>query len=140
MATAPGNEDAVREIVRVRDSWLAAVRAKDVDRLLCLLTDDIVMMHPNRPPIVGLAANRADLQAAFARFQVDQEVVSEEIVVAGEWAFDRSRSTTTVTPVSGDAPVTVWSKAITILRRQADGSWRIARVIGNLDHPADKSA
>jgi ketosteroid isomerase-like protein len=139
MTEALGDEDAVREIIKVRDAWTAAVRVKDVECLMSLVTDDIVMMHPNRPAIIGLAANRTDLLAAFERFHVDQSVVSDEIVVAGEWAFDRSRATTTLTPVAGGAPVTVRSKAITILRRQADGSWKIARVIGNLDHPAERS-
>jgi ketosteroid isomerase-like protein len=136
MTATLGDEDAVREIAKVRDAWTAAVKAKDVERLIGMLTDDIVMMHPNRPAVIGLAANRADLLAAFGKFHVDQIVVSDEMVVAGEWAFDRSRATTTLTPVVGGAPVTVRSKAITILRHQADGSWKIARVIGNLDHPA----
>jgi uncharacterized protein (TIGR02246 family) len=139
MTAALGDEDAVREIIKVRDAWTAAIKAKDAERLMSLLTDDIVMMHPNRPALIGLAANRADLLAAFEKLHVDQTVVSDEIVVAGEWAFDRSRATTTLTPVVGGAPVTVRSKAITILHRQADGSWKIARVIGNLDHPAEKS-
>ena len=139
MTAAPGNEDAVREIIKVRDAWTEAVKAKDVERLMSLLADDIVMMHPNRPAIIGLAANRADLTAAFEKFQVDQSVLSDEIVVAGEWAFDRSRATTTLTPVAGGAPVTARSKAITMLRRQTDGSWKIARVIGNLDHPAESA-
>jgi len=140
MSAPPADPEAVREIIEVRDAWTAAVKAKDVERLMSLLADDIVMMHPNRPAIIGLAANRADLTAAFEKFQVDQSVLSDEIVVAGDWAFDRSRATTTLTPVAGGAPVTVRSKAITILRRQPDGSWKIARVIGNLDHPAQKSA
>lgn len=140
MSATPADPEAIREIIKVRDAWTAAVKAKDVDRLISLLTDDIVMMHPNRPAIIGLAANRADLIAAFERFQVDQTVVSDEVVVAGDWAFDRSRATTMLTPLAGGAPVTVLSKAITILRRQLDGSWKIARVIGNLDHPAEKSA
>ena len=36
------------------------VRAKDVDRLMGYLTDDVVMMHPNRPAVAGKEANRAD--------------------------------------------------------------------------------
>ena len=139
MTAALGDEDVVREIIKVRDAWTAAVKAKEVERLMSLLADDIVMMHPNRPAIIGLAANRVDLLSAFEKFHVDQTVVSDEIVVSGEWAFDRSRATTTLTPAAGGAPVTVRSKAITILRRQADGSWKIARVIGNLDYPAEKS-
>jgi ketosteroid isomerase-like protein len=137
MMAALSDEDAVREIIRVRDAWTAAVKAKDVDRLMSMLTDDVVMMHPNRPAVIGLVANRADLLAAFERFRVDQTVVSDEVVVAGEWAFDRSRATTTLTPIAGGAPVVVPSKAITVWRHQADGSWKIARVIGNLDQPAE---
>ncbi|HXZ43167.1 MAG TPA: DUF4440 domain-containing protein [Terriglobales bacterium] len=135
MTAALGDEDAIREIIKVRDSWTAAVKAKDVERLMSLLADDIVMMHPNRPAVIGLAANRADLLGAFEKFQIDQTVVSDEIVIAGEWAFDRSRATTTLA-AAGGAAVTVHSKAITILCRQADGSWKIARVIGNPDHLA----
>jgi ketosteroid isomerase-like protein len=134
----PTESAAVRDVLKVRDSWLTAVRAGDVEKLMTLLTDDAVFMHPNRPAVVGSAANRADLLSAFARFSVDQEAISDETVVAGEWAFDRSRVTTTITPISGGNPVTVRSKTITILRRQADGTWKIARTIGNLDHPAER--
>jgi len=127
------DEDAIRQIIQVRDAWIAGVRAKDVDRLVGYLTDDVVMIHPNRPAVIGKEANRADLIAAFGKFSVEQTAESDEVVVAGEWAFDRSRATTTLTPVAGGAPVTVRSKTITILRRGGDGSWKIARVIGNVD-------
>jgi len=134
--SAAAVEDAVRRIIQVRDAWIAAVRAKDVDALMEYLTDDIVMMHPNRPAVIGRDANRADLVAAFDKCSVEQTVETDEVVVAGEWAFDRSRATTILTPVSGGVPVTARSKTITILRRHPDGPWKIARVIGNPD-PAE---
>jgi uncharacterized protein (TIGR02246 family) len=131
--------EAIREVRKVRDAWIAAVKAKDIDGLMNLLTEDVVMMHPNRPAVIGHAANRADLEATFARVHVDQNVISDESVVAGEWAFERSRTTTTLIPIAGGSPVTVRSKAITILRRKPDGSWKIARVIGNLDRAAESA-
>ena len=129
-----GNQDEaeIAKILATRDAWIAGVKAQDLDRLMNLLTDDIVMMHPNRPAVVGKAANRADLVAAFTKFRVDQTAESDETVVAGEWAFDRARVATTLTPISGEA-VTFHSKSITLLRRQPDGSWKIARTIGNSD-------
>jgi len=129
----PGDENAVRQILQVRDAWIAGVRAKDVDRLMEYLTDEVVMMHPNRPAVVGKEANCADLVAAFSKFSVEQTAETDEVIIAGEWAFDRSRATTTLLPVSGGERVTVRSKTITILRRCEDGAWKIARVIGNLD-------
>jgi len=134
----PIGQDQRSEIARIlaaRDAWIVAVKAKNIDQLMSLITDDIVMMHPGRPSVVGRAANRVDLEAALARFDVDQEAVSDETIVVGDWAFDRSRVVTRLTPISGGEPIVSHSKALTILRRSQDGSWQIARVIGNADPP-----
>jgi len=63
---------------------------------------------------------------------VDQTVVSDETVVAGDWAFDRGRAHRTLTPVAGGDTIEVDSEVVVILRRQADGAWKVARTIGVL--------
>jgi hypothetical protein len=60
--------------------------------------------------------------------------------VIGEWAFDRSRAVTKLTPVSGGDCIVSRSKAITILRQRSDGTWQIARVIGNAEPDVPVSA
>lgn len=139
MASRQDEKSEITKILAVRDAWIAALKAKDIDGLMSLLTDDVVIMHPGRPSVVGSAANRADLAAVLAKFNVDQEAVSDETVVIGEWAFDRSRAVTRLTPVSGGDCIVSRSKAITILRRRRDGGWQIARVIGNADPGEEKS-
>jgi uncharacterized protein (TIGR02246 family) len=133
MAPGPEEKSELTKVLAVRDAWIAALRAKDIDGLMNLLTDDVVIMHPGRASVVGSAANRADIAAVLANFNVNQEAVSDETVVIGEWAFDRSRAVTRLTPVSGSDCIVSRSKAITILRRRRDGAWQIARVIGNAE-------
>jgi ketosteroid isomerase-like protein len=67
-----GNSEA--EIDAAKNAWLAALRARDVDRLMTLLTDDIVMMHPNGRADIGKAAAREG-PALSAIFQKSPEVL-----------------------------------------------------------------
>jgi ketosteroid isomerase-like protein len=46
----------LRAIERQRHHWIAAVNARDVDRYLDLLTDDIVWLPPGAAALSGKAA------------------------------------------------------------------------------------
>jgi len=128
----PESRDAVAPVIAVRDAWLAALRSRDVDRLMELITDDIVVMHPNGRTDVGKAVVRADIERFLQEFAVDQKVVSDETVVSSDWAFDRGRVQTTLVPVGGGNPVQIASEVVTILRREANGAWKVARTIAVL--------
>jgi len=117
------------DIEKLKQAWIAAVKARDIDGILQLATDDVVAMHPSGVTTRGKQALAADFQRFFEKFDVDQKAVSEETVVAGGWAFDRARVTTTLEPVGGGQPTEVNSETIVILRQEADGSWKVARTI-----------
>jgi ketosteroid isomerase-like protein len=116
-------------IEEFKAAWIAAVRASDVDRLLAMVTDDVVAMHPNSKTTKGKKELGDDFRRFFAKFRMDQTANSEETVVAGEWAFDRARVSTKVTPIAGGEPSQVNSEVIVILRRDDDGFWKRARSI-----------
>ena len=126
------SRDPVASVLAVREAWLAALKSGDVDRLMEMVTEDVVVMHPNGRTHVGKAVVRADFERFFQQFAVDQEVVSDETVVSGDWAFDRSRVRSTLTPVSGGNPVRIASEAVVILRREPNGPWKVARTIAVL--------
>ena len=128
MSAAPENE----EIEKVKAAWLSALRAGDVDRLLALVTDDVVAMHPSGKSTQGKQELGDDFRQFFVKFRVDQAVTCEETIVAGEWAFDRSRVSTKLSPVSGGEPSQINSRVVVILRRDPDGSWKVARTIAVL--------
>ena len=114
-------------IDKVKAAWIAAVRAGDVGRLLGMVTDDVVAMHPAGKTTRGKQELADDFRRFFAKYRMDQTAISEETVVAGEWAFDRASVSTNVTPIAGGEPSQVKSEVIVILRRDTDGFWKLAR-------------
>jgi uncharacterized protein (TIGR02246 family) len=126
-----GREDerAIRELT---ERWVAAVTAKDIDRLLAYVTDDVVFLAPSVPPIVGRAAVGSMYRAVFAQFDVRQNPAYHELQLLGDWAFAWGTDALTFTPVAGGAPVHLEGNALSIMRRGDDGAWRFARGINNL--------
>jgi len=49
-----------------------------------------------------------------------------ELQVLGNWAYLRNHLNVTITPPGG-APTTRSGYTLTILRKEADGNWRLAR-------------
>jgi ketosteroid isomerase-like protein len=133
-ATAPVPDAAADRtaIAAVRDAFAAATRAGDVDAILDQYVDDPVVMVPGRPAIEGQGPLREYEQAhneAFAHPALEYESV--ELVLAGDWAFDRGVERLTEAPMDGSAPVDLVGKYLTVYRRGSDGGWKIAREIFN---------
>jgi ketosteroid isomerase-like protein len=114
-----------------------AVNAGDVEAEVNRFTPDGIYMWPGAPAIEGHAALRKWFEERFARFEVEFESESLELEIIGEWAFERGRSVARIRPRTGGPVRTVRGKYLNILRRQADGTWRIARRIRNPDHPTE---
>jgi|SRR6266852_5937602 len=125
---AKPDQDAVSQVLKAQRDWLAAVRGKNIDALVRSVTDDIVVIHPNGKTIRGTEELRADFERFFAQFDLDQSAVTEETVIAGEWAFDISKISSELAANGGD-PKRIQSKVLTLLKQQGN-EWRIARVMG----------
>jgi ketosteroid isomerase-like protein len=67
-------------------------------------------------------------------FDVTGGYTGSEVVVLGDWAIERYTGEVTLTPAEGEA-ATATFKGIHIYQRQADGSWKIAQDIWNMDAP-----
>jgi ketosteroid isomerase-like protein len=86
-------------------------------------------------PLVGKDAIRAWTENIYKQFTVQGKYTSADVVVAGDWAFERITSTLTMKPVAGGEPVQEVATGMHIYRRQADGSWKIAQDVWNTDNP-----
>jgi uncharacterized protein (TIGR02246 family) len=126
---APSTEADVEAIKAVNEQCLAAINSGDLDTIVSLFTDDGVYMLPNEPPVIGKAPIKSRLQMDLDNFNFTETWSSEEIVVFGDWAFDRGTSKVTITPKQGGQPVEDVGKYIWILKRQSDGSWKYARAM-----------
>ncbi|HEU4402152.1 MAG TPA: DUF4440 domain-containing protein [Candidatus Polarisedimenticolia bacterium] len=121
-------------IGRLRERLTAAFNAGDVAAILALWTDDGVALTEDHPPIVGRTALRAYYESLLHEPGVQVSLLSEEVVDAGEWAFDRGTINGTVTR-AGHKPVIIIRKYLLVLRRQPDGGWKIGRAISNGNGP-----
>lgn len=117
------DERAIRE---VHTTWIAAVNAGDVARLLTLMTADVVFLNPGRAPIgrdefpVGFSAGHQ-----HSRIRCVSEL--EEVVIVGELAFTRCRDSLSVIPRAGGESTELAGDRLTIYRKQPDGRWLLAR-------------
>jgi uncharacterized protein (TIGR02246 family) len=115
------DERAIRDLVA---TWMAASRTGDLKTVLDLMTDDVVFMVPGREPF-GKEAFAAASQG-MKDMRMDGTSDIREIAVLGDWAYLRNYIEVTMTPPSG-APMRRAGYTLTILRKQPDGRWRLAR-------------
>ena len=117
----------------IESQFSSCVNDGDVDRCMSLWTEDAVRMPPNEPTNIGKDQIRVAMKGVFDQFTLDLDSTNEEVEVAGDWAFSRGTYTVAQTPKEGGQPVFFDGKYITILQRQADGSWKIHRDIYNFN-------
>ena len=126
----PSQADDIEAISALFASILPLISSDGADGLFTLYTDDVVLMVPDR-------WTDLDRQEAIA-FYTDgldwgkpdpdnYNITIEELVVMGDWAYVRQKSLGQIIPANGDPAYLQGSRHFTILRRQPDGAWKIAR-------------
>src|SRR5579872_116190 len=115
------DEGQIRKLV---DSWIAASKARDLPALMDMMTDDIVFMTPGRPPF-GKAEFAADSERTTG-MAVDASAEVQEIEIFGSRAYIRNHIRAELT-TPGQPAKRMSGYAMSILRKGADGRWRIAR-------------
>lgn len=131
MMTADNNEHTEpaegvrRAIADLRD----AVNTGDAPRIYQITADDFEMMPPGQTALSGTGA-REFLSGIVTQFNAElKPFTNEEIVVSGEWAFQRYTYELTLTPKAGGSPATQRGDGIHMFHRDAAGSWRLAKDI-----------
>lgn len=138
-SSQPSPEDRMladqRAITRLQEADIAANTALDLDALVSLTTDDVVLLPPGRPPVVGKKALRSFYQGLVDK-NPDAQVLAyseewDEVRIVGDFAFQwgtiTERTKASVTAAESSSAV----HAMRMLARQPDGSWKIARFMWN---------
>ncbi len=120
-----------RAIATATAQFQAAENTGSVDQFRSFFTDELVVMGPNEPPVTGGDSVAALMRVFHGRFAVQVEYNSQEIVVSGDWAFDRGTERYTLTPKAGGDPIRKSGNYLYLYQRQEDGSWKQSRVIWN---------
>jgi uncharacterized protein (TIGR02246 family) len=119
--TVNAEEQAIRDLI---DTWMKASRDGDTATVLSLMTDDVVFMVPGHEPF-GKAAFAAAADS-MKNVTIDGRASIMELEVLGDVAYLRNHIDMSMVPADG-APVHRSGYTLTILRKQRDGRWLLAR-------------
>lgn len=115
------DEKAIRQVV---ETWSTASQSGDIATVLDLMTDDVVFMVPGQEPFGKAAFAAASKGMQGTKMEGASEIV--ELQVLGAWAFIRNHLDITATLPDGTA-VHRSGYTLTLLQKQPDGQWRLAR-------------
>jgi len=115
------DERAIRALI---ETWMSASKAGDTKTVLGLMTDDVIFMVPGQTPF-GKAAFEA-MSTGMAGVTMEGRSEIQELKLLGDWAYLRNYIEITVTPPGG-APTRRAGHTLTLLRKEPDGRWRLAR-------------
>jgi uncharacterized protein (TIGR02246 family) len=115
------DERAIRDLIA---TWMTASQVGDTETVLELMTDDAVFMVPGREPFGKQAFAAAAQGMKDVRMAGTSEI--RELNVLGDWAYLRAYIALTLTPPGGK-PMRRTGYTLTILRRQPNGRWLLAR-------------
>lgn len=132
--TREEDERAIRELGI--EIW-EATEAKDLERLMSFIAEDAMVLYPNTPILNGKDAIREIWRAYFAMpdFAMSGKDVKVEVSRSGDLAYVQGTCSSSMNDAVGK-PITDKGKYIGILKKQADGEWKIAADIYNSDLPA----
>lgn len=131
--------DPVREEAAIRATdarWLAAAQAHDLERTVSYWTDDVYMMPPGGPAMVGKEALRRYVSGALSIPDFSITWVTDHVWVAksGDVAYAVGTDTIRMTSPDGK-PVVEHNKSVAVWRKGPDGSWKCAVDIWNPAEP-----
>ena len=115
------DERAIRDLVA---TWMAASRAGDTAKVLSLMADDVIFQVPGREPFGKEAFAAMSQGMKGVRMEGSSDI--RELRVLGDWACLRNHIAITVTPPGGK-PIKRAGTTLTILRKETNGQWLLAR-------------
>ncbi len=114
------DEQAIRALIA---EWMRASEAGDTQKVLSLMTDDVVFLVAGRAPM-----RKSDFAASQAALRdVEMKATSEiqEINVCGDWAYLWTKLSVSMAPRDG-ATMNRTGNTLSILRKQ-NGRWLMFR-------------
>ena len=121
--------EAIKEVI---EHLAGAYIAGDLETFVDSFTDDAVCMLPNLPPIIGKGAWHSVMRGMFESSTVaDHNSTSEDIVVAGDWAFEWHTECAVYTNKATGESRQAYGKGVFIFRREPGDSWKFARYVTN---------
>jgi uncharacterized protein (TIGR02246 family) len=131
-------QNDIRTIRKLLIDLCAAHEYDDGAKLAEFYTDNAMLMPSDEPIVSGKAAIASRYQHDLDKFTVELTTNPEEIEVSGNLAFVRGTFTIKLTPRTEGEKIEATFKALSILRKGTDGSWKLYCDIWNSNAPLSR--
>jgi len=116
------DERSIRDLIA---TWLTASAAGDSEKVLSLMSDDVLFLVAGRPPFGK--QEFAESQNALTTHRIEATSDVREVVVSGNLAYARTHLTVTMTPTAGGKPLRRSGPTLSVFRKLGDGRWLLVR-------------
>ena len=106
------DERAIRDVI---STWLSASAAGDNEKVLTLMSDDVIFL------VAGRSFGKEEFSAgqnALATHRIEASSDVREVVVSGDLAYARTELTVTMTPLAGGEALRRRGPTLSIFRRE----------------------
>ena len=127
------------KVMQVSREWSQTIATKDVDKTVSYWADDAFLMQDGQPPLKGKQAIRQMVEESFKipGFNISWQPQTVEVSDNGDMAYLIENAQVSFNDSTGRI-VTINNKAVTIWRKQPDGSWKNAVDISTADPSQNK--
>ena len=131
---APLSDEDISAIKSISLTWAQSMLDCDLDAAAALYTEDAVRIEADEgPALQGRGAIRASLSEEFCDVLIDFTVQNMRVEGHGDLAY--AWDTFTITAVVEGDTITANGNWLGVVRRQADGSWRVKIDTPSLETP-----
>lgn len=112
-------------IMQLSREWAQTVATKDIDKMVGYWADDAFVMQEGQAPLKGKQAIRQMVEESLKipGFSITWQPQSVEVSDSGDMAYLIENAQVSFNDSTGKQ-VVIRNKAVTIWRKQADGSWK----------------
>jgi ketosteroid isomerase-like protein len=104
-------------------AYVAAINSNDTDRILALMSEDIVFQVPGEPELVGKAAITAWAGGFFAAYEARWDKTEHALEQSGDLAVSRYTYTARFRSRADGSEIGEIGKGTCVYRRAPSGEW-----------------
>jgi ketosteroid isomerase-like protein len=115
------------KVMQTSRDWCKIASTGDIEKTLRYWTDSAILMAGGQPVVRGKKEIRRIVEENFKTpgFKINWEPQSVEVSQSGDMAYLIEKQTISLNDSAGKA-ITFHSNALTVWRKQTDGSWKNA--------------
>ena len=127
------------KVMQLSKEWSQVAASGDVKKTLSYWAEDAIVISAGEPTLKGKQAIRQMVEESFKipGFRISWEPQSVEVSESGDMAYMLEKTQVSFTDSTGKL-ITLHNNAVSIWRKQADGSWKNAVDISTPDPSHNK--